>query len=61
MAKHDIRKGEVLSFDYTLTEVEIAEPFDCSCGSDICKGKVGKFWSNLKKLKIEIISSNNFK
>ena len=41
-AKRDIKKGEMYTFDYTLTEDVITSPFDCLCGAPNCKGAVGK-------------------
>ena len=45
-AKRNISAGEMLTFDYTLTETSISSPFDCLCGVTTCKGYVG-----IKKLK----------
>ena len=44
--KRDVKKGEMFTFDYTLTEDAIAAPFSCLCGSANCKGEVGKALSN---------------
>lgn len=41
IAKRQIAAGEILSFNYTLTELEISSPFDCVCGHENCKGRVG--------------------
>ena len=41
-AKRNIKQGEMLTFDYTLTEDVISSPFDCLCGEQNCKGKIGK-------------------
>ena len=40
-AKRDIKKGEMFTFDYTLTEDIITSPFDCICGAQNCKRAVG--------------------
>jgi hypothetical protein len=39
-ATRDIRAWEPVTFDYTTTEWEMAEPFSCSCGSAHCLGQV---------------------
>jgi len=36
----EISVGEILSFDYLTTEVTMAEPFNCLCGSKNCKGYI---------------------
>jgi hypothetical protein len=36
----DISTGEELTFNYCATEYELAEPFDCLCGSPDCLGRV---------------------
>jgi len=41
ITKRQIAVGEILSFDYTLTELEISSPFDCVCGYENCQGRVG--------------------
>lgn len=38
-----IAEGEQITFDYTTTESEMAEPFDCVCGSESCIGTVRGF------------------
>ncbi|KAI9025389.1 hypothetical protein DFJ74DRAFT_664209 [Hyaloraphidium curvatum] len=43
VAIRDVAAGEVLSFDYDSTEWEMAEPFDCRCGADVCRGRVEGF------------------
>ncbi|GDY28994.1 SET domain-containing protein-lysine N-methyltransferase [Gandjariella thermophila] len=35
--------GEEITFDYHTTEYELAEPFDCRCGSARCVGRVRGF------------------
>ncbi|MCP4123393.1 MAG: SET domain-containing protein [Bacteroidetes bacterium] len=42
-ALHDIAAGEVLTFHYCTTEYELANPFDCLCGSHGCLGQVCGF------------------
>ena len=32
----DVSKGEMLNFDYTITEVEISASFTCCCGAANC-------------------------
>lgn len=36
----DIKKDEALTFAYFSTEWDMAQPFDCRCGSDICLGSI---------------------
>jgi hypothetical protein len=38
IAARDIKAGEELAFNYLATEYELAEPFQCSCGSTGCSG-----------------------
>ncbi|KAI8059992.1 uncharacterized protein B0P05DRAFT_574852 [Gilbertella persicaria] len=40
VALKDIRKGEELNFFYPSTEWDMAQAFDCWCGSEKCIGKV---------------------
>lgn len=40
VALRDIRRGEEVTIDYCATEDVISEPFECSCGSPRCYGKV---------------------
>ena len=42
IALQDIKAGEEITFDYDSTEDDIAEPFDCFCGHDNCRGRVGR-------------------
>ena len=42
-ALRDVSKGEELTFHYCTTEFEMDTPFDCSCGSPNCLGRVGGF------------------
>lgn len=39
-ALRPIRAGEEVTFDYNTTEYEMAEPFECRCGSLRCLGEV---------------------
>ena len=43
VASREIPKGEGITFDYTLTEYSMVEPFDCLCKSNNCLGKVQGF------------------
>lgn len=43
VALRPIACGEQITFDYTTTEAEMAEPFDCLCGSPRCVGRVRGF------------------
>jgi hypothetical protein len=38
-----IRVGEQIAFDYNTTEYELAEPFECRCGSSRCDGLIRGF------------------
>ena len=38
-----IRQWEEITFDYNTTEYDMAEPFDCRCGSPRCAGRVRGF------------------
>lgn len=39
----DIRPGEEITFHYNATEWEMAEPFDCECGSALCEGRIAGY------------------
>ncbi len=38
-----IAAGDEITFDYTTTEADMAEPFECRCGSPRCVGRVQGF------------------
>lgn len=40
VALRDIPSGDGVTFDYNATEWELAEPFDCRCGTATCVGTV---------------------
>jgi hypothetical protein len=40
VAVRQIAPGEAISFDYTRTETRFAHPFDCLCGSPLCRGRI---------------------
>lgn len=40
VAARDIRKGEEVFIDYGCFIVNFDEPFDCSCGSHNCRGRI---------------------
>jgi len=42
-ALRDIPTGDELTFNYCTTEYEMAQPFDCICGSANCVGRVAGF------------------
>ncbi len=42
-ARTTIRAGDEITFDYTTTEADMAEPFECRCGSPRCVGHVRGF------------------
>lgn len=39
----NIEQWEEITFDYNTTEYDLAEKFDCRCGSARCLGRVGGF------------------
>lgn len=40
IARMDIDPGDEITFDYETTEYEMAEPFQCHCGSVVCRGTI---------------------
>jgi hypothetical protein len=52
----DVSEGDELTFHYCTTEFELANPFDCLCGSPDCLGWVGGF-EYLNKTDVEKIST----
>lgn len=40
VAARDLWAGDQLTFDYTVTEDVLDRPFDCSCGSPKCRGRI---------------------
>jgi len=40
VAIRDIKAGEEINFDYETTEFEMAEPFQCLCGSSECRKSI---------------------
>ncbi|XP_022800916.1 histone-lysine N-methyltransferase, H3 lysine-36 specific-like [Stylophora pistillata] len=43
VAACDIKKGEDITFDYNVTEYEVAERFRCNCGAVKCLGEIKGF------------------
>jgi hypothetical protein len=43
VALREITPGEGVTFDYNTTEYELAEPFECRCGSARCQGTIRGF------------------
>ncbi|EDO30436.1 predicted protein [Nematostella vectensis] len=43
VARREIKQGEEVTFDYTLTEYDMNDPFECKCGADDCLGTVRGF------------------
>jgi hypothetical protein len=43
IASRSINPGELITFSYTTTEWELAEPFDCRCGAAACLGRISGF------------------
>lgn len=35
-----IGPGEEITLDYQITETKLAAPFECKCGSKICRGRI---------------------
>ena len=42
-ALREIQPWEEITFHYNSTEYEMAEPFDCRCGSEHCDGRISGF------------------
>ncbi len=42
-ALRPIKPWQEITFNYNTTEYELAEPFDCRCGSDRCAGRIRGF------------------
>lgn len=40
IALRNIAQGDGITFNYNTTEYDMAEPFRCHCGSELCVGKV---------------------
>lgn len=43
IALGDIAPGDGVTFDYNATELAMAEPFDCQCGTPRCVGRVAGY------------------
>ncbi len=43
LARRDIEVWEDITFNYNTTEYDMAEPFECRCGSPICLGRIQGF------------------
>jgi hypothetical protein len=43
ISRKTIEFGQDITFNYNTTEFDMAEPFDCRCGSDGCTGLVQGF------------------
>ena len=37
---YDLNVGDAMTFFYPSTEWEMAQPFDCTCGSKMCRGQI---------------------
>lgn len=46
LAKRDIHKDEELTLDYAQFLDENMEPFDCQCGSSLCRGRISGIQHN---------------
>ena len=40
IALRSIEPDEAITFDYETTEWEMAEPFQCACGAESCRGEI---------------------
>ncbi len=40
VALRDLRAGEELTYFYPSTELTMAQPFDCACGTAACVGRI---------------------
>jgi hypothetical protein len=38
--ERDLKKGDALTFFYPSSEWDMAQPFDCTCGEEECKGTI---------------------
>lgn len=38
--ERDLKQGQALTFFYPSSEWDMAQPFDCSCGEESCKGVI---------------------
>lgn len=53
-ARRPILPGDYLTMDYSQTESVLYRPFECSCGSDNCRGTIyGKNGKTLQEEKVE--------
>ena len=43
VALRSIQAGEAVTYDYDTTELDMAVPFDCRCGSSRCRGRISGF------------------
>lgn len=43
VATRNIKKGEDITFDYTKTEYDMAQCFQCICGAEKCLGEIKGF------------------
>ena len=43
VAVRDIEKGEDVTFDYTTSEYDMAQSFQCKCGTEMCLGEIKGF------------------
>ena len=49
VADRALKKGDVLTFFYPSTEWEMAQEFECGCGSERCLGRI----NGAKDMKVE--------
>jgi hypothetical protein len=55
VALRDIRRGDEVTFDYLTTEWEMAEPFECGCGAEHCRGGIAGFSRLAKEQQRELL------
>ena len=54
VAYRDIKKGEVINFNYMVNESEIDSAFHCKCGAHSCQGYIGTKNSQVSFLENEV-------
>ena len=52
VAMKPILKGEEITFDYVMTEWELSSPFNCLCGTKLCRGQVLGYKDSPEEVKI---------
>lgn len=57
LATRDIKKGEDVTHDYTTTEYDMAQHFQCNCGVEKCLGEI-KGFKHLSPEQQKVISND---